>query len=195
MSEINELVFILDASGSMYALREDVVGGFNSILESQKKIEGETYVTVVLFNSSGHTLVDRLNIKDVKALSLNDYVPQGTTALYDAIGYSIKRIQKIHHYLRKEDIPSKLTFFITTDGYENASQRFKAKEIKAMISELSIGGKWEFNFLAQGIDVEDYAEDLGLDRDCCACFESNKAGTMQQFAHINERVTARRRGK
>ena len=194
MNNINELVFILDRSGSMFEKEEDVIGGFNSIVKTQKQIEGEAYVTLVCFNDEVETIIDRVNLNEVKNLSSQEYSCGGTTALYDAIGMTIKHIQKIHKYIRKEDIPSTVTFFITTDGLENASQQFNARQVQNMIKELSANGKWEFNFLGQNIDVDKMGDDLGIEKANCMAYANDSLGTIKQFKDMNLRTTMRRNG-
>ena len=194
MGDIQELVFILDRSGSMYHLTNDVIGGFNATMDSQREVEGKAYVTTVLFNNEFQLVHDRTELSEIHNLTNRDYVASGTTALYDAIGFTIKHIQKVHSYLRKEDLPSKVTCFITTDGYENSSVKYSAKEIKNLIKELSSDGEWEFNFLAQGIDSTEYRDKLGLDEERCYEFAADKKGTITSFTYMNERASLRRKG-
>lgn len=192
MNKINELVFILDASGSMYDKAKDVIGGFNSIIDTQKEIEGEAYVTVVVFDDEVKIIVDRCNLKDVKAITPKEYKCSGTTALLDAIGMSINHIDKIHHYIRKEDVPSKTTFFITTDGLENASKEYDFKTIKKMISDYTKEKEWEFNFLAQNIDAASCGQELGIKAEYCANYSDDNEGIAKQFSDINACVSRKR---
>ena len=121
---LTEIVFILDRSGSMEGLEKDTIGGYNSFLQKQRKVDGEAYISTVLFDTGITVLHDRQNIKDVKLLTDDDYVPGGLTALLDAVGGAIKHIGNIHKYARSEDVPEKTMFVITTDGYENSSKRY-----------------------------------------------------------------------
>lgn len=130
-----ELVFILDESGSMYDLKKDTIGGFNSMIDKQKEIKGKCYVTTVLFNSEIKTIHDRVDLEEIKKMSEEDYCPNNTTALMDAIGKTIEHISMIHKYIRKEDIPEKTLFVIMTDGYENASVQYSVRRIKEMITK------------------------------------------------------------
>ena len=111
-NNVTELVFILDRSGSMGGLESDTIGGFNSMLEKQKKQEGECFVTTVLFDHEIFTLHDRLKLETIKPLTENDYVVRGCTALIDAIGSTINHISEIHRYARKEDVPQNTMFVI-----------------------------------------------------------------------------------
>lgn len=130
MKKFTELVFIIDKSGSMSGLESDTIGGFNSLINKQKREEGDAFVSVVFFNDKSDVLLDRVNIKDVKELTEDDYVCISCTALLDAVGDSIKHIKNIHKYARKEDIPEKTVFVIITDGLENASKKYRYYDVK-----------------------------------------------------------------
>ena len=116
-----EIVFILDKSGSMAGLEKDTIGGFNALIEKQKQMEGEVTVTTVLFNHDYTLLHDRINIKGIAPLKEAHYSVSGTTALLDALGNSIKKMQHIQNATLKEAQPDKIIFVITTDGEENSS--------------------------------------------------------------------------
>ena len=111
-----ELVFILDRSGSMAGLVSDTIGGFNSMIDSQKLTKGDCLVTTVLFDTRFTRLHDRVPLQDVKPLTREDYVPGGCTALLDAMGDTIRHVAHIHKYSRREDVPENVLFVITTDG-------------------------------------------------------------------------------
>ena len=130
---LTEIVFILDRSGSMEGLEKDTIGGYNSFLQKQKKVDGEAYISTVLFDTGITVLHDRQNIKDVKLLTDDDYVPGGLTALLDSVGGAIKHIGNIHKYARKEDVPEKTIFVIITDGMENASRRYTYSDVQNLI--------------------------------------------------------------
>ncbi len=117
---ITELVFILDISGSMAGLEKDTIGGFNVMLEKQKKEEGRCYISTVLFDNESEVLHDRLNFDEIKPMTDNDYTIRGCTALLDAIGGAIHHIGNVYKYARPEDVPDSTMFVITTDGMENA---------------------------------------------------------------------------
>ena len=121
---MTELVFILDRSGSMSGLESDTIGGFNSMIEKQKKESGEALISTVLFDNESTVIHDRLPLDKVPRMTEKEYYTRGCTALLDAVGGAIHHIRNIHKYARKEDIPSRTLFVITTDGYENASKRY-----------------------------------------------------------------------
>lgn len=160
-----ELVFILDKSGSMQGLEKDTIGGFNSMIERQKKEEGEALVSTILFNEESKAIHDRVSIKDVPKLTEKEYYVEGCTALLDAVGGAIKHIGNIHKYARKEDVPDKTLFVITTDGMENASRRYGYKEVKRLITNQREKYGWEFIFLGANIDAEGEGEKFGIKRE------------------------------
>ena len=134
---ITEMVFIIDRSGSMAGMEEDTVGGFNSMIEKQKKLDGKCYVSTVLFSNSSSVLHDRVDIQTVQPMTEREYNVGGGTALLDAIGGAIHHIGNIHKYARYEDVPEHTIFVITTDGMENASHEYDSTRVKNMIRRQS----------------------------------------------------------
>ena len=130
---LTEIVFILDRSGSMSGLEADTIGGFNSLINKQRREEGEAIISTVLFDDESEVIHDRVDIHRVQPLTAKQYYVRGCTALLDAIGGSIKHIGNIHKYARKTDIPDKTLFIITTDGFENASRRYTYDKIKSIL--------------------------------------------------------------
>lgn len=133
MRNLTEIVFILDASGSMSGVVNDTIGGFNSMLEKQKREEGEAYLSTVIFDNETTVLHDRVDINKVQPLTDREYVIGGCTALLDAVGGAIHHIGNIHKYAREEDRPTKTLFIIITDGEENASRHYDYRHVKKMI--------------------------------------------------------------
>ena len=160
-NKITELVFIIDASGSMAGFEDDTVGGFNSMIASQREVEGQVKVSTVLFDNTDRVIHDRVDISAVEPLTRESYRVGGCTALYDAVGGAIRHISNIHKYARPEDVPAHTVFVITTDGMENASRQYGGEAVRRMIKEKTEAG-WEFIFLAANIDVERAARDMGI---------------------------------
>ena len=130
---LTEIVFILDRSGSMSGLEADTIGGFNSMIEKQKKENGEALISTVLFDNVSEVIHDRVPVQKVEPMTDNDYSVRGCTALLDAIGGAIHHIGNVHKYARNEDVPEHTLFVITTDGMENASRRYDSEKVKKMI--------------------------------------------------------------
>ena len=153
-----EIVFILDRSGSMAGLEDDTIGGFNSMIEKQKQEQGDAYVSTILFDNDCEVVHDRVDIQKVPPMTRKDYYVRGCTALLDAVGGAVHHISNIHKYARKEDIPEKTLFVITTDGMENASHRYDYQQVRRMIEQKKELG-WEFLFLGANIDA---AKEAGI---------------------------------
>ncbi len=184
---ITELVFILDRSGSMGGLESDTIGGFNSMIEKQKKEPGKVYVSTVLFDNRSEVLHDRIKLEDVPLMTEKDYYVRGSTALVDAIGGAIHHIVNIHKYAREEDVPEKTMFIITTDGMENASRHYSSNQIKAMIERQKEAG-WEFLFIGANIDAVETAGRYGIRRDRVANYKADSRGTEILYQSVSEVV-------
>lgn len=190
-NNITELVFILDKSGSMGGLESDTIGGFNSMLKKQADGEGSVLVTTVLFDHEMKTLHDRLPIEEVKPMTNEDYIPGGSTALLDAVGNTIGHIEKIHRYARKEDVPEKTLFIITTDGMENSSRKFRYEDIKKLISgKQEIG--WQFLFLGANIDAAETAGSMGIAPDHAVDYHCDSRGLGKVYGAVCSAVSMMR---
>ena len=187
-NDLTELVFILDRSGSMSGLEGDTIGGFNSLIEKQRKQEGECYVSVVLFDNESEVLYDRVKLGDVRDMAADDYTVRGCTALIDAIGGAIHHIGNIHKYARPEDVPEHTVFVIMTDGMENASHRYSSDEVKAMVEKEKAKHGWEFLFLGANIDAVETAAHFGIGRDRAVNFHSDSRGQALNYKVVSEAV-------
>ena len=185
---LTELVFILDRSGSMAGLEGDTIGGFNSMIEKQKKEAGEVIVSTVLFDNACEVIHDRVNIQDIRPMTDRDYYVRGCTALLDAIGSAVHHIGNVHKYAREEDRPEKTLFVITTDGMENASRRYSYDRVKEMVERQKIKYGWEFIFLGANIDAVKEAARFGIHADRAANYHADTEGTCTIFQSINEAV-------
>ncbi|MBQ6625706.1 MAG: VWA domain-containing protein [Ruminococcus sp.] len=172
-----ELIFILDRSGSMAGLESDTIGGFNAMIEKQKKVDGECFVSTILFDNESEVLHDRLKLSEIKPMTDKDYTVRGCTALIDALGGAIKHIGNIHKYAREEDVPKHTMFVITTDGMENASRRYSSEEVKRMIQHQKEKYGWEFLFIGANIDAVETARHYGIDEDRAVNYHADKMGT------------------
>lgn len=186
---ITELVFILDRSGSMSGLEADTIGGFNSMLEKQKKEEGKTYVTTVLFDYEADVIHDRAELKDVVPMTRDTYFVRGSTALFDAVGGAIKHISKIHKYARREDVPENTMFVIITDGMENSSKRYSRSKVREMIEHEKEKYGWEFIFIGANIDAAETAESFGIGRDRSVDYIADSEGTQTVYEAVSMNIS------
>lgn len=174
---ITEMVFILDRSGSMSGLEQDTIGGFNSMIEKQKKQDGKCFVSTVLFDDKIDTIHDRIELDEIKPMTDDDYFVRGCTALIDAIGTSIDHVGKIHKYARREDVPEHTIFVIMTDGMENASHIYSSREVKRMIEKQKEKYGWEFLFIGANIDAVETAKHFGINEERAVNYHADKEGT------------------
>lgn len=192
---LTEVVFILDRSGSMRGLEVDTIGGFNSMIEKQKKEEGEAYISTVLFDDQTEVLYDRIPVGKVEPMNDKQYYVRGCTALLDAIGGAVHHIANVHKYARKENRPEKTLFIITTDGMENASRIYTYDKVKKMVRKAKEKYGWEFLFLGANIDAIEVAGRFGIEADRAINFECDSVGTQLNYAVLSETVSAVRRSK
>lgn len=193
-NNITEIVFILDRSGSMSGLEKDTIGGFNAMIEKQKKQDGKAYVSTVLFDHESVVLHDRLPLEQIKPMTEDDYTVRGCTALLDAIGGAVKHIGNIHKYARPEDVPEHTMFVITTDGLENASRKYNSRDIKRLIESKKKEG-WEFLFIGANIDAIETANDYGISADRAVNYNADSQGTGVVFEAVSETVAKFRGGQ
>jgi len=192
---VTEIVFVLDKSGSMAGLETDTIGGFNSLLTKQKKAEGEAFVTTVLFNHHYAVLHDRINVRGISSMGEKDYEVGGTTALLDAIGFSIQKIVNVQKHTSKEQQADKVLFIITTDGMENASREYSQTKIKKMIHHQKEKYGWDFIFLGANIDAITTAAQVGIDEDFAVDYYADSSGTKLNYESVSEAVITLRSGK
>ena len=188
MKNLTEIVFILDRSGSMAGLEKDTIGGFNAMLEKQKKEEGRVLVSTVLFDHEQQVIHDRVDIRTIEPMTERDYYVRGCTALLDAVGGAIHHIGNVHKYAREEDRPEKTLFVITTDGMENASRTYTYEKLKTMIQRQKEKYGWEFLFLGANIDAAKEAARFGITEDRAANYHADSVGTAVIYEAVSEAV-------
>lgn len=168
-----DVVFLLDRSGSMNGSELDTIGGYNSYLKKQRK--NNALVTTVLFDDNYEILHFRKNIKEVNNLTQKEYFVRGCTALYDAIGKTIKKLEK-----EVED--NKVLFVITTDGLENASINYNKQKVTELIKGHS---NWEFIYLGANIDSYQEGMSIGISENNISNYKKSKIGMKNLFKSIS----------
>jgi uncharacterized protein YegL len=184
-TNLTELVFILDRSGSMAGLESDTIGGYNAMLKKQQEEPGEAIVTTVLFDHEYTLLHDRINIKGIRPITENEYFVGGTTALLDAIGKTIHKIHNAQQHTSPEHQADKVLFVITTDGLENASREYTYLKIKQMVEQQKAKYGWEFIFLGANIDAIATAAGLGISADRAANYLADSQGTQLNYEAVS----------
>ena len=191
---LTELVFIIDKSGSMSGLEKDTIGGFNSLIEKQKKEPGNAIVSTILFSDVIDVIHDRLDIDQVPNLTSKDYFVCGCTALLDAIGQTLTRIIHVQENLNEDEQPGKTLFIITTDGKENSSKEYSYKNIKELINMVKEKYNYEFIFLGANIESEEEASKLGIDCDNAVTYKNDSEGIKLNYCALHEAITNVRLG-
>lgn len=194
-TNITELVFILDRSGSMGGLEKDTIGGFNAMLDKQKQEKGQARVTTALFDNSYELLHDRLDLQAVNPISDQDYFVRGSTALLDAIARSVMKVDSVMKATTEQFRPDKVLFVIITDGMENASHRFTAQQVQALVNARREMG-WEFIFLGANMDAIAVAQDYGINPNMAQTYRNDAKGVNMNFQAVHEATRSfRKSGK
>lgn len=188
-NDLIEVVFVIDASGSMATLRDDTIGGFNSVIESQKKQPGETLVSTIFFNGEVYVANECVNVQDVQPLTAGTYPIGGLTALYDAVGYAIDSVGKRLSDTPEDQRPAEVMVVIVTDGCENCSQEYKFSDIKERIERQQNVYSWKFMFLGADIKSVEHAQSLGITKGMTSTYSYNKKGTDSVYNAIDRVMT------
>jgi uncharacterized protein YegL len=186
---LTELVFILDRSGSMSGLENDTIGGYNAMLEKQKKEPGEAVMTTVLFDDKFELLHDRINLRGIAPITDKEYYVRGTTALLDAIGTTINKIGNVQKHTAEDERAEHVLFVITTDGMENASREFSYEQVQQMVEHQKSKYGWEFIFLGANIDTIAEARRFGIRKDRAVDYHADSEGTSLNYEVISETVS------
>ena len=179
---LTEMVFVLDRSGSMSGLADDTIGGFNELIEKQKKIEGDAYVTTVLFDHEYEVLHDHVALEEVAPLTDKEYFARGSTALLDAVGRTIDAVGARLAATAEDERPEHVVFVITTDGRENSSREYTAKRVRGMIEHQQQKYSWQFVFLGANMDAVSEARKLGISAKYAADFTPSHSGVRKMYS-------------
>lgn len=181
---LTEIVIVLDGSGSMGPTKKDTIGGFNSFLEEQRSSkDGEAIVTLVQFNGHANVILDGKPVELAEPLSERNYRTFGSTALLDAIGTTIERLEE--RYTNETDplkVPGRVLFAIITDGEENASLTFSREQVEKMIKHQTNRHGFEFIFLGANLDSVAAAKSIGINSDQSFNFGATGDGISDTYA-------------
>lgn len=190
---LTEIVFIMDKSGSMSGLEKDTIGGFNSMIEKQRKEHGEVIISTVLFDQGTEVLHDRVELSKIKKMTNKDYVVGGCTALLDALGGAIHHINSVQKSLPEDERPEKTLFVITTDGMENSSHIYTYDKVKKMVQKKQDKKNWEFLFLGANMDAISAANDIGIKAERASTYCCDAVGTAVNFKALGEAIVKYRK--
>lgn len=186
-AELTELVFILDRSGSMGGLESDTIDGFNGVIEKQKKQGKKVNVTTILFDDEIEIIHDRFPVEIIEPFTEKEYFVRGCTALLDAVGIAVEKMENVQKYLPEDYRAGKIIFVIITDGLENSSEHFTQEQIKRKIETKKECG-WEFLFLGANIDAKKEAEKIGIARNRSVTYESDEKGVELNFKAVGRAI-------
>lgn len=183
---------LIDRSGSMSSLVDDTIGGFNTFLKEQKAVPGEAIFSLSLFDYEYEQINDCVPISEAQELTVETYVPRGSTALLDALGRMINATGSKLSAMREEDRPSKIIFLIITDGQENASKEMKHDKIKEMVKHQTEKYNWLFVYLGANVDAFSVGDSIGISGANSYNYSGTRKSTQSLYSNISQSLTSSR---
>jgi hypothetical protein len=190
-----DITVVLDRSGSMASISNDVIGGLNTFIQAQAQVEGEACFTLAQFDHEYEVVHDHVPVKDVPPLTAQTYVPRGSTALLDAIGRTIVATGARLASMAEADRPQVVLFAVQTDGLENASREFTRQQIFDMIRHQETKYSWQFVFLAADQDAIAEGGKMGFAPAAALDYSKDGTGVAAMFSAMSEKVEEVRSGK
>ena len=185
-----EIIIVLDRSGSMNLIKNDMEGGLNQFFEEQKKEPGRATVTLTQFDTEYDVVYSGIDIQSVPKAEL---VPRGGTALLDAVGRTIHEVGSRLSKTPEADRPGRVIFLIITDGQENSSREFTSEQVKALIKEQIEKYSWQFVYLGANQDAFAEAGHLGIN--IAVNYKADSAGARGMTSGMSAGVKSYRKGK
>jgi len=177
-----EIFCVVDRSGSMHSLVDDAIGGFNAMIEEQKKIPGEAYLTLATFDDKYDLVYECKPLQEVPEANLMTFQPRGSTALWDAVGKTLEAASK---RIGSE----RVIVVIITDGYENASSEYTADQVKGIVKDCK-DSSWEFLFLGANIDSFEVGGAMGFAANQTFDYDSSGRGVQTMYSNVSDTVGA-----
>ncbi len=160
--DYTHICIVLDASGSMGCIENDIKGSFNTFLNKQREEAGKTVFDLFQFSDAVERLVKSADLALFKDDLMAKYSCSGMTALNDAVCIAIDSMGKEFAAMPEEERPENVLCVIITDGQENASKEFSTADVKKRIVHQQDVYNWEFLFLAANQDAFESGEVLGV---------------------------------
>jgi len=195
--DLTEILVIMDRSGSMGRVREDAIGGFNTLIEDQKECPGEARVTLIQFSTDYETICDHVPVEDVVPLTNETYVPRGWTGMLDAIINGIDDLGVALNLTPEEERPGKVLVVIITDGEENRSTEYPAHAggydvCRERVQHQTDVYNWQFLFLAANQDAVLEGGKIGVKADRAKGYTHSKIGTQSAYKGASQALCAMR---
>lgn len=178
----SELVFIMDRSGSMSNIAEDMEGAMKEVISKQKNRDGDVLVTYVRFDDEYEEVFHEKSISEIDGFSLN---PRSMTALLDAIGKTVNKVERRFNQKDKADQPERILFVIVTDGGENASREFSRPQIFEMIEKVKRDHDWGFTFIGANQDAIGTGGGLGISRGSSVNYRASSQGVRSMSKSVS----------
>lgn len=194
-NRLTEIAFILDRSGSMAAMTEPAIAGFNEFLRDQQRADGDARLTLVLFDDEYLVPCASLPVAEVVELDTTTFVPRGSTALLDAIGRTLDELGARLAGIPEKNRPGQVVVAIMTDGEENASRHFSLKEIAGKIRHQQEHYAWQFLFLGANQDAIATAMRMGIAAKDSASYFHDSAGYKSSSKAMSRKLRALRGSK
>jgi hypothetical protein len=176
----------MDRSGSMSGIAQDMEGAMEEVISKQKKSDGDVLVTYVRFDDEYEEVFHEKSIAEIDGFSLQ---PRSMTALLDAIGKTINKVERRFNQKDEEDQPERILFVIVTDGGENASQEFDRPQIFEMIEKVKRDYKWGFTFIGANQDAIGTGSGLGISRGSSVNYVASSAGVRSMSKSVSGYVS------
>jgi hypothetical protein len=194
MSRANHshILFLLDRSGSMGAIKSAVIEGFNAFITSQREVDGTADFTLIQFDDKYEAVFKDVDLSEVPMLTDYNFIPRGMTALLDAMGRAIDELGGTLRSKKEADRPEKVIVAVLTDGQENASVKFTQKEVRKRIEHQQSFYNWEFMFLSADPMSLELSREVGFKDDMRFSFNADAMDTKRVFSQMSSVVMAKR---
>lgn len=192
-SGLTYIIFVIDRSGSMASIRDDMIGGFNTFIKKQQEANlGECKVFAYKFDNIYEPMFENVDLKDVPQLDRFNYVPRDMTALYDAMGTTIDNIGNRLSAMKEEDRPEKVLVVTITDGEENSSRIFNQNNIADKIKTQREVYSWDFAYIGANQDSWAVGHSIGYTAGTTLDYCADSDGTAYAFDTLSRGVTSYR---
>lgn len=187
MNNLTHITVILDRSGSMQAIKSDIIGGFNTFLKEQKEVPTKSTFTLIQFDTVNHyEIVHNFKpISEIPELTDKTFVPRGGTPLLDCLGRGINDLSEQISKLPEDKKPDRIFFVVITDGHENSSTEFHKEDIVKLIDKKKSEDRWEFLFLSADLQAISDARHFGINQTNVFVFRKDKKEVNKMWENLS----------